>query len=206
MCWCFFFSKLSNSLSSIGSWTFHIPCPSRCLLLLGPPYQQLIVPFIPHCFLHLPLMDGFLGFCKLVPPPPLICKRMGWGRSSGTRRALEQTSLLPPCPGSPHLFHFTSPTNLKGLLPLASRGGLSVLVPWAPSPSSLTCLAGGRQCPPGQCLSWPPGRSEWAWHTIRWLMAPQHIVSSRAQGLWSSSLWEVKRLFALLKCLGISSV
>lgn len=34
--------------------------------------------------------------------------------------------------------------------------------PPAPAPGSLTCLAGGRQCPPGQCLSWLLGHSEWA--------------------------------------------
>ena len=217
MYWFFFFFKAFKLSFPHQSLNFSRTIPSRCLLLLRPSHQQLVVPFIPCCLLCLPLMDRFLGFWKLRAPHPWSVKkkwdeagvqvplelnRLGWG----TGMSLEQTFVQPPQTGSQDHFCFTSPPNLEVFLTSASPRDLSVLVQQAPSPGSLTCLGSGRQRPPGQCLSSLPGCSEWAWHMIRWLMAPQHIVSSRAWGLWSSSLWEVKRLFALLKCLGISSV
>lgn len=67
--------------------------------------SQLIVPFIPpHCLSRLPLMDGFVGFWKLGPPP-LIFKE-GTSLAGVGAAPLEPTSLLPPSPGSWDLFHF----------------------------------------------------------------------------------------------------
>lgn len=86
--------------------------------------------------------------------------------------ALEQTSLLPLCPGRQTFSISHLPPNLESSCP-QSAGGLSELELQAPSPASQTCPASGRHCPPGQCLSWLLGCSEWAWHTIRWLMASE---------------------------------
>lgn len=149
---------------------------------------------------------GFQASGSLGPPAP-ICKSMAWGgRGSGSPEAsqagvdtvpLEQTSVLQLRP-----FPFCISPRFGGSPAFSRPGGLSGPHLQA---AGLAWPVGGNVLLGSVCVG--------CWVVLNgsdtrlgdWW--PRNTLSPPGPGgLWSSSRWEVKRLFALLKCLGISSV
>lgn len=139
--------------------------PSRCLLLLRPPHQQLIVPFR----FSLPLVSASDGwaFRLLEACPPPICKSMGLRRGgSGTPRSLiawggetvplEETFLLHSALSAetfyvsylPQIWRSPALCNLRGPVCAGATGPVSqwldLLVRWeAMSSRAVFVLAAG---------------------------------------------------------------
>lgn len=202
MCWVFFcFQPLfPSSIPERFTPCAQAPLPP-CLLRLGHPINNFIVLFLSLLPL-VPVCDGWLFRLLEAGAPTEVGGGVGAGwaqvHMAGHWAVLKSDfSLAPPASAPLPVCIFPKcgrPLPSASLeLSLVSRGQ--------------TCPAGGRHSLSfravfifglREVLNGPDtGLGDW------W---PSSTLSPQGPGLWSSSWWEVKRLFALLKCLGISSV
>lgn len=195
---------LSTPFPLIYPWTFHSVCPGPpppMSAAAGPSHQQF------YCPLSLPAAScACLWWMAFQASGSWGPHRGGGGAGAGWAQVhmaghwavlKSDFSLAPPASAPLPVCIFPKcgrPLPSASLeLSLVSRGQ--------------TCPAGGRHSLSfravfifglREVLNGPDtGLGDW------W---PSSTLSPQGPGLWSSSWWEVKRLFALLKCLGISSV